>query len=701
VAGAGLKSPVAAANTLILVANSGITGTSTTSNLDVSATALSVNSNSGNVYLDIQASLITEIFGIGTGSKGTLNLVADGNILDFQKSILNAGTFRLSEINGATIENTVFINATTVFANVASNESLNIIDSTTSTVNIGASSAGTFTLSSGGNINVTGAINAGGVPPAGVFLTAGGAKGAISFAAGGTINATVDGGQNVVLTAGTGGITNVAGTAPAIVADNLTLISTATTAPTTALRAQAGTLVLKQGAFNIDGVATSPDAQTVIEGDSITSLNYTTSALTGGTFSNVTVSGINTTNGSIAISARTKTLDITGNVTTQSGSISILNSDKAGALTVESGKTIYGSGTTAGVGNVTLAIGKLPTPGTESHGTVPPNATVTVENGGQLTFTTTANPTGSITVAGNATLTANGRSLAFSEGTGGGVITLNDGVTIIADPPAGAITASSPGSVMSPAVMPTYSSVSDFHSSSVLGNNSVNGVAVSIPPAALASLVEPTLFGSSATATATATEPGTAPGSSGIGGSSTGSNGVFASIGVFASSGTTNSIGSLALSTLNNSPSANLTTLASFTSTAGVSAETSGLTFAAFNSQNANVAAALPSTSSIQAIQALQAVQPEQSQSFKQSSDKKPLVGAVSNATTFEEGVMLLAPTENQILQTAYGSIGVAKNSLVLAIAFERGIALYNLHDTKRGAVSFNFNNHKIMLALG
>jgi hypothetical protein len=710
VAGAGLKSPVAAANTLILVANSGITGTSTTSNLDVSATALSVNSNSGNVYLDIQASLITEIFGIGTGSKGTLNLVADGNILDFQKSILNAGTFRLSEINGATIENTVFINATTVFANVASNESLNIIDSTTSTVNIGASSAGTFTLSSGGNINVTGAINAGGVPPAGVFLTAGGAKGAISFAAGGTINATVDGGQNVVLTAGTGGITNVAGTAPAIVADNLTLISTATTAPTTALRAQAGTLVLKQGAFNIDGVATSPDAQTVIEGDSITSLNYTTSALTGGTFSNVTVSGINTTNGSIAISARTKTLDITGNVTTQSGSISILNSDKAGALTVESGKTIYGSGTTAGVGNVTLAIGKLPTPGTESHGTVPPNATVTVENGGQLTFTTTANPTGSITVAGNATLTANGRNLAFSEGTGGGVITLNDGVTIIADPPAGAITASSPGSVMSPAVMPTYSSVSDFRSSSVLGNNSVDGVAVSIPRAALASLVEPTLFGSSADATATATEPGTAPGNSGIGGSSTGStgsNGVFASTGVFASSGTTNSIGALALSTLNNSPSANLTTLASFTSTAGVSAETSGLTFAAFNSQNATVAAALPSTSSIQAIQALQAVQavqavqPEQSQSFQQSSDKKPLVGAVSNATTFEEGVMLLAPTENQILQTAYGSIGVAKNSLVLAIAFERGIALYNLHDTKRGAVSFNFNNHKIMLALG
>lgn len=79
----------------------------------------------------------------------------------------------------------------------------------------------------------------------------------------------------------------------------------------------------------------------------------------------------------------------------------------------------------------------------------------------------------------------------------------------------------------------------------------------------------------------------------------------------------------------------------------------------------------------------------------------KSLSGGVSNSTTFEKGAMLLAPTETQVLQTEYGSIGVAKDSLVLAIAFEHGIALYNLHDTKRGAVSFTFGNQSVRVAPG
>ena len=79
----------------------------------------------------------------------------------------------------------------------------------------------------------------------------------------------------------------------------------------------------------------------------------------------------------------------------------------------------------------------------------------------------------------------------------------------------------------------------------------------------------------------------------------------------------------------------------------------------------------------------------------------KTLVGGVNNNSRLDSGATLISADRNQVLQTEFGSVGIAKDSLVLAIAFDHGIAVYNLHDSKRGAVTVNYRNHNIVLASG
>jgi hypothetical protein len=56
---------------------------------------------------------------------------------------------------------------------------------------------------------------------------------------------------------------------------------------------------------------------------------------------------------------------------------------------------------------------------------------------------------------------------------------------------------------------------------------------------------------------------------------------------------------------------------------------------------------------------------------------------------SFQNGVTLLAPDHDTIVDTPHGKLSLAAGSIVLMVATEEDIAVYDLHDSHRGAVTF------------
>ena len=83
--------------------------------------------------------------------------------------------------------------------------------------------------------------------------------------------------------------------------------------------------------------------------------------------------------------------------------------------------------------------------------------------------------------------------------------------------------------------------------------------------------------------------------------------------------------------------------------------------------------------------------------------NKTPLQGGVSNAghTTLNQGALLLSPGQNTVIDTAFGSVNVAANSMVLVIASENGLSVYNLHDAHKNAVVINGEHGAVALTPG
>jgi hypothetical protein len=68
---------------------------------------------------------------------------------------------------------------------------------------------------------------------------------------------------------------------------------------------------------------------------------------------------------------------------------------------------------------------------------------------------------------------------------------------------------------------------------------------------------------------------------------------------------------------------------------------------------------------------------------------------------TVERGVKLLAPKKQTTLKTDFGSVHVAAGSVVMVMAFDGGLAVYNLHDTKSGAVVVTVGDNTLTLTPG
>jgi hypothetical protein len=67
----------------------------------------------------------------------------------------------------------------------------------------------------------------------------------------------------------------------------------------------------------------------------------------------------------------------------------------------------------------------------------------------------------------------------------------------------------------------------------------------------------------------------------------------------------------------------------------------------------------------------------------------RALTGSVSDIThqTLDNGTLLIAPDNNTVLDTPYGPVSVAAGAVALLVSFEKGLAVYDLHDSRKGAV--------------
>jgi hypothetical protein len=87
--------------------------------------------------------------------------------------------------------------------------------------------------------------------------------------------------------------------------------------------------------------------------------------------------------------------------------------------------------------------------------------------------------------------------------------------------------------------------------------------------------------------------------------------------------------------------------------------------------------------------------------------DDKTLVGNVSQNVKgtrtmhLKRGTVVFAPTVNTVVSTEFGQVRIAAHSLVMMMSFRGGVAVYDLDDTHRNAVSARVYNQEIPLGPG
>jgi hypothetical protein len=698
---------VTGTDSVTLTAHSGITGSSITPNFIVNTTLLAATTAQGTVNLEVQGTG-TLITNASAGTAGTYNLQADDSVTLTAIPLLQASAINLTTGASGAFTGTLAASAPTLSGlrngfGVGANSNITINDSYTGTTTIG-SFLGTADTSSL-NIHTAGgiAVNGSLTNLLNTDLTAGGTAGNITLSAAAKFS-DVSASDHLALTAsGTGMITNSAGTTPLIVSTNVILNNGTGAVSATPLRVDAGNLSLGAGgAYNILELATTTPSESLTLGTLgiVKSLQYVATATSTGSIDTLSFTGASTSNGSITLSANASDITVSNSVMTTAGSISILNTNTTGTIDIN-GATVYGSGTAAGVGQVTFAIGAIPAAATLSPGALPGNLAILPENGGQITFGTTTNTAGTIAVFGSGnTATANGRNIIFNEGTAGGTITVEGGSQITADPPVvissplATMPVTAPALVTAPVVTSAHGTENGTRSeltSLSSSSNSAQGSFLSSQSATSQSLNNASGAGLTGSLSNTSSAAGQVVTSAGSSGTTSGVNASGLSLaGALAAnpSGSLSTGGSQVI-ILNSQPAgsvslnsddaraSNVTNLGTFGNVSNLGSE--GV-FSGRKSSVLNSAARLTGSS---------------------ENLNKVLVGGIDNTTRLDSGAMLIAADRNQSLKTEYGAVTVAKDSLVLAIAFDHGIAVYNLHDTKRGAVSVSFRNHNILIAPG
>jgi fibronectin-binding autotransporter adhesin len=393
----------------------------------------------------------------------------------------------------------------------------------------------------------------------------------------------------------------------------------------------------------------------------VSSLIVNTANLNIGTLGSVVVTNQNAGANSLMVTASPVSLSLVdlgqftlnSALSTTNGSVLIQNNNTAsGTIAIASGETIHASSTETGLGNVTLTIGAAPT--TPQAGVVPPNTTINETGGGLVYFGSSAFPSGTITTGTNITLNADGRNILFNSDNRPTAISLNGNNTITADPPVG-------------------NSTPQFLSQPLSIINSVSTVVANQPANALQVSSQNSIGGSTIS---------NASGSSVLTGGFTG--------GTHDSSSSllngANSLSALSPSTLSPStPSSSYLTLS--TLSPAISASSATLNNAVVS--QTSTSSSRPDSTSAAAI----------SSTNTNGLLNKTLQGGVAfkhhhsaqsqevDHKALQTGAVILGPDRATSIDTPFGRVEVAAKSLVIVVATDKALSIFNFHDEARKAV--------------
>jgi len=358
----------------------------------------------------------------------------------------------------------------------------------------------------------------------------------------------------------------------------------------------------------------------------------------------VTVNDVTTGGGDISIvqtGIGTFTVAAGASLTTTEGDIILQNLDigkKTGKIVIDDGANIKASGTTAGVGEVFIAIGALPVPPyPEKNKKAPKNVTVNETGGGRVVLGKKGIDTKKET---NITLNALGRDLVFSlaDKLKKKSIHVGSNVTITADPPwdkvpTRAVTGSESriGSTINAMSLSTGLAASPANSSSSLAMTSVGADILS------------SSFGQGATVSELTT-------------------------------------------TLSNLAPVETSSTALLESRAGLSGTAADALASIYGDDSGNeFALALDAT--LVSDHLPNAV--------------KPAGNTVASTHTMSSGSAVFAPTRNLTVSTPHTNIAIAADSVVLVVAGPHGTSVYDLHDAKKQAISLSFHGQTLALSPG
>jgi len=400
----------------------------------------------------------------------------------------------------------------------------------------------------------------------------------------------------------------------------------------------------------------------------------------------VTVGSATAFNGDLSVVSNAKNFNVLdkSQINDENGSITLQNVGGAAGANIAVGKSVFIHSTGAlpntADGNIFIITGVKPSiqsPREIDPGVTPGNAIVYQTPGGEVTFGTVTNKSGTITVAApskgevQTILSGLGRHLVFNNGAGN--ITVGADSRITADPPgilgpviatesagyslsapagSGASSPSAAPIQMTSATLSTPSASSGPSATSAIGTAStLNSVVTTSSTSVGNSLVAPTVVSASVPSL----------------------NAVGSSINQFAAS--ESGITSGLLSSLTGAAAA---------SQFGFGA-VQGVTGTGNSAGNGNGSGASNGTN---------------------NTSTRTLSGGISESEvsnnaqrTLDRGALLLAPDHDTVVATPYGAVNVAAQSVALLISSDKGLAVYNLHDGHKNAVVIS-GNGKAPIAL-
>jgi fibronectin-binding autotransporter adhesin len=380
----------------------------------------------------------------------------------------------------------------------------------------------------------------------------------------------------------------------------------------------------------------------------------------------VTVNDAVSHNGDISIvqtGQGTFTVAAGANINTTEGDIYLQNLDlnrKTGKIIIDDGATIKGSGTTAGVGEVFIAMGALPVPPYTDQTRAPKGVIITETGGGGVFLGRKGIDTRKET---NIALNALGRDLVFSlEGRlNRRTIHVGSNVTITADPPGDVVPlAAARGARLAASTLSLASSsaVSQLQANSMpsigLDSNLTSGSNIDLSGA--------NAFGS------------------------------VAQLATVANLTTT-----LSNSAANPFFAANLATVASNSSTLSLDQRQSAYAFDALSAIYGDEAA----TSFCSTLEAALVSDSLPNAVRPMTVTKSAKGNALSSTHRMNNGSAVFAPAHNMTVRTPHTEIAIAADSVVLVVAGENGTSIYDLHDTKKEAITVSIQGKTLALSPG